>query len=183
MYDNDLLILDRCWGLCPPRLLLCPLSRVVGIVGKTVYSWGQSLLLRWWYNFIGWEWGTHIIVSIVYLRDSWKHGVPNLCAYIQQQICFHLIWSKFDMTLCRRNIGIYTFWAQGKIYHYIGDLVPLNGHPFLFTVYFYDTEHILNNWISESRRLNPSIIAKLMVILEKLLDQDQIRCWARSMVF
>lgn len=34
-----------------------------------------------------------------------------------------------DRTLYRMNRGIYTFWAQVKIYHYIGDLKPIDGRP------------------------------------------------------
>ncbi|XP_035539697.1 uncharacterized protein LOC118344048 [Juglans regia] len=72
---------------------------------------------------------------------------------------------KFDRDLCRRNKGIYTFRTQGQIYHYIDDLVPLNGRPSSLQLYFYDTEHELENRISDSDRMNPSIIAQLIDIL------------------
>ncbi|KAG6711434.1 hypothetical protein I3842_05G052700 [Carya illinoinensis] len=72
---------------------------------------------------------------------------------------------KFDEDLCRRNRGIYTFRTQGQIYHYINDLIPLNGRPSYFQLYFYDTEHELENRISDSDRMNPSIIAQLIDIL------------------
>ncbi|XP_042972723.1 uncharacterized protein LOC122304515 [Carya illinoinensis] len=72
---------------------------------------------------------------------------------------------KFDEDLCRRNSGIYTFRTQGQIYHYINDLIPLNGRPSYLQLYFYDTEHELENRISDSNRMNPSIIAQLIDIL------------------
>ncbi|KAG7994346.1 hypothetical protein I3843_01G054000 [Carya illinoinensis] len=72
---------------------------------------------------------------------------------------------KFDKDLCRRNRGVYTFRTQGQIYHYIDDLIPLNGRPSYFQLYFYDTEHELENRISDSDRMNPSIIAELIDIL------------------
>ncbi|KAG6730872.1 hypothetical protein I3842_01G101300, partial [Carya illinoinensis] len=72
---------------------------------------------------------------------------------------------KFDRDLCRRNRGIYTFRTQGQIYHYINDLIPLNGRPSYLQLYFYDTEHELENRISDSNRMNPSIIAQLIDIL------------------
>ncbi|KAG6717889.1 hypothetical protein I3842_04G122900 [Carya illinoinensis] len=72
---------------------------------------------------------------------------------------------KFDEDICRRNRGIYTFRTQGQIYHYINDLIPLNGRPSYLQLYFYDTEHELENRISDSDRMNPSIIAQLIDIL------------------
>ncbi|KAG6695627.1 hypothetical protein I3842_09G107500 [Carya illinoinensis] len=72
---------------------------------------------------------------------------------------------KFDEDLCRRNRGIYTFRTQGQIYHYINDLIHLNGRPSYLQLYFYDTEHELENRISDSDRMNPSIIAQLIDIL------------------
>ncbi|KAG7986606.1 hypothetical protein I3843_03G089800 [Carya illinoinensis] len=72
---------------------------------------------------------------------------------------------KFNKDLCRWNRGVYTFRTQGQIYHYIDDLIPLNGRPSYLQLYFYDTEHELENRISDSDRMNPSIIAELIDIL------------------
>ncbi|KAF5461688.1 hypothetical protein F2P56_017766 [Juglans regia] len=72
---------------------------------------------------------------------------------------------KFDKDLCRGNRGIYTFRTQGQIYHYINDLLPSNGCPSYLQLYFYDTEHELENRISDSNRMDPSIIAQLINIL------------------
>ncbi|KAG6705369.1 hypothetical protein I3842_07G176100 [Carya illinoinensis] len=72
----------------------------------------------------------------------------------------------FDKELCRRNRGIYTFRIHGQMYHYIEDLVPEDRHPSYLQLYFFDTEHELENRIHDAERLDPSIIARLMDILE-----------------
>lgn len=43
---------------------------------------------------------------------------------------------KFDRALYKRNRKIYMFRAQGQIYHYNGNLVPLNGYPSYLQLYF-----------------------------------------------
>ncbi|XP_042944678.1 uncharacterized protein LOC122278566 [Carya illinoinensis] len=72
---------------------------------------------------------------------------------------------KFDRNLCRRNRGIYTFRAQGQIYHYLPDLIPSDGQPSNLQLYFYDIEHEFENRIVDSIRMDPSIIAQLMDLL------------------
>ncbi|KAG7972490.1 hypothetical protein I3843_07G186700 [Carya illinoinensis] len=52
------------------------------------------------------------------------------------------------------------------MYHYIEDLVLEDGHPSYLQLYFFDTEHELENRIHDAERLDPSIIARLMDILE-----------------
>ncbi|XP_042972765.1 uncharacterized protein LOC122304568 [Carya illinoinensis] len=52
------------------------------------------------------------------------------------------------------------------MYHYIEDLVPEDGHPSYLQLYFFDTEHELENRIHDAEKLDPSIIARLMDILE-----------------
>jgi hypothetical protein len=73
---------------------------------------------------------------------------------------------KYDKTFCRRNKGIYTFRVQGQVYHYINDLLPLDGHPSYLQLYFYDTEHEIENRIYDSDRLNPSILRRIIDILK-----------------
>ncbi|KAG2725984.1 hypothetical protein I3760_01G090900 [Carya illinoinensis] len=72
---------------------------------------------------------------------------------------------KFDRNLCRRNRGIYTFRAQGQIYHYLPDLIPSDGQPYNLQLYFYDIKHEFENRIVDSIRMDPSIIAQLMDLL------------------
>jgi hypothetical protein len=73
---------------------------------------------------------------------------------------------KYDKNLCKRNKGIYTFRVQGQVYDYINDLLPLDGHPSYLKLYFYDTEHEIENQIYDSDRLNPSILRKIIDTLK-----------------
>lgn len=63
------------------------------------------------------------------------------------------------MALCKSNKGTYTFRAQGQIYHYIGDLIRVDGLRSYLYLYFHDTIHKLENCITNLGRLNMSIIA------------------------
>jgi hypothetical protein len=72
---------------------------------------------------------------------------------------------KYDKNLCRRNKGTYTFRVQGQVYHYINDLLPLDDHPSYLQLYFYDTEHEIENQLHDLDRLNPSILRKILYIL------------------
>ncbi|KAG6674120.1 hypothetical protein I3842_15G025900 [Carya illinoinensis] len=93
----------------------------------------------------------------------------KLCTYARtynNKFAFTSFGVIFDKELCRRNRGIYTFRVQGQMYHYIEDLVPEDGHPSYLQLYFFDTEHELENRIHDAERLDPSIIARLMDILE-----------------
>ncbi|KAG7951593.1 hypothetical protein I3843_12G015700 [Carya illinoinensis] len=66
--------------------------------------------------------------------------------------------NKFAFT----SFGVKT---QGQIYYYINDLVPSNRRPSYLQLYFYDTEHELENRISDSNRMDPSIVTQLIDIL------------------
>lgn len=72
---------------------------------------------------------------------------------------------KFDRALCRRNKEIYTFQGQWQIYHYISDLVPIDGRHSYLQLYFYVTKYKLKNRVSNSKRSSPSIIAQFMAII------------------
>ena len=92
----------------------------------------------------------------------------NFLTYVRtynNKFAFTSFGVKFDRDLCRRNKGIYTFRAQGQIYHYINDLTPLDGHPSYLQLYFYDTEHELDNRVYDIGRLDSSTVAQLMDIL------------------
>ncbi|XP_042970258.1 uncharacterized protein LOC122302876 [Carya illinoinensis] len=92
-------------------------------------------------------------------RDKSAHFKTFVRTY-NNKFAFTSFGVKFDRNLCRRNIL-----TQGQIYHYINDLIPLNGCPSYLQLHFYDTEHELENRISDSDRMNPSIIAQLIDIL------------------
>ncbi|KAL5575312.1 hypothetical protein UlMin_017011 [Ulmus minor] len=73
---------------------------------------------------------------------------------------------KYDEKLCRRNKGIYTFRIQGQIYHYINELLPSNNIPSYLQLYFYDTEHEIENRIQVSSKLSSNIITRILNILQ-----------------
>ena len=67
---------------------------------------------------------------------------------------------KYDKDLCKGDRGIYTFRVQGQVYHYINELIPLDGHPSYLQLYFYDTYHEIDNRIHISDRLNVEILSQ-----------------------
>ena len=73
---------------------------------------------------------------------------------------------KYDQHFCKRNKSIYTFRVQGQVYHYINDLLPLDDHPSYLQLYFYDTEHEVQNRLYNSDRLNPSFLTQIIDILK-----------------
>ncbi|KAL6143230.1 hypothetical protein ACLB2K_053925 [Fragaria x ananassa] len=71
-----------------------------------------------------------------------------------------------DESLNAQSRGIYTFRAQGSIYHKIGSLLPNEGaRPRYLQAYIYDTEHELDNRMSESSVLDRELIQKIQHIL------------------
>ncbi|KAL6219754.1 hypothetical protein ACLB2K_007513 [Fragaria x ananassa] len=71
-----------------------------------------------------------------------------------------------DESLNAQSRGIYTFRAQGSIYHKIGGLLPNKGaRPRYLQAYIYDTEHELDNRMSESVVLDRGLVEKIQHIL------------------
>ncbi|KAL5581670.1 hypothetical protein UlMin_014112 [Ulmus minor] len=79
---------------------------------------------------------------------------------------FTLFSVKYDKELCKRNKGIYTFRVQGQIYHYINEVLPIDDRPSYLQLYFYDTEHELQNRLKFSDKLVASIMSKIIDILK-----------------
>lgn len=135
------------------------------LYSKEILSWNKWFLLCWLNNFFSYKWYPdqpyHFFTSTI--ADSTKF-LTYLWTY-NNKFAFTSFGVRFDRNLCQRNRTIYTFQAQGQIYQYINDLVPLDEHPSYLQLYFYDTEHELENHIPNSTRLDSSIIAQLMYIL------------------
>ena len=72
---------------------------------------------------------------------------------------------KYDKQLCKNDKGIYTFKAQGQMYHYLNSLLPTNDHPSYLQLYFYDTEHEIDNIMRLSEKLNPRLLEVILKIL------------------
>jgi len=73
-----------------------------------------------------------------------------------------------DETIVANGHGMYSFRAQGAIYHRIGRFYPNHGsrHRFL-QLYIYDIEHELQNRMLENPQLHQTIVHKLQQILHR----------------
>ncbi|XP_028097227.1 uncharacterized protein LOC114297068 [Camellia sinensis] len=71
---------------------------------------------------------------------------------------------KYDKELCRRNKGIYTFRIQGQVYHFINELTSSDENLSHLQLYFYDTDHEIQNRMKSSEKLNPVILERLINI-------------------
>lgn len=71
-----------------------------------------------------------------------------------------------DEDVAATGRGIYSFRAQGAIYHKIGGFYPTEGsRPRFLQMYIYDTEHELHNRMLENPQLQQNIVQKLQQIL------------------
>ncbi|CAN6573919.1 unnamed protein product [Malus baccata var. baccata] len=62
--------------------------------------------------------------------------------------------------------GIYTFHAQGALYHKIGGILPHEGNrPRSLQAYIYDTEHEVENRMCESEVLDRCVVEKIQQML------------------
>lgn len=72
-----------------------------------------------------------------------------------------------DESLANGRQGVYTFRAQGAIYHRIGSLLPTtNDRPRYLQVYIYDTEHELDNRMSQNEVLDRNLVEKIQGVLD-----------------
>jgi len=75
-----------------------------------------------------------------------------------------------DDSLANARQGVYTFRAQGSVYHSIGDLLPRDASttPKFLQLYIYDTEHELQNRLNVMPALKEDTIAVLQTILDEV---------------
>lgn len=64
-----------------------------------------------------------------------------------------------DPVYAKRNNGIYTFRAQGQVYHLINSLYPSGQTPSYLQLYFYDTGNEVNNRKADRSKLRSDIIS------------------------
>ena len=88
--------------------------------------------------------------------------------------CYNHIFSftscgvHIDERLATTGHGIYTFRAQGAIYHNIGGFYPeQDSRPRFLQLYIYDTEHELQNRMLENPQLHETLVLKLQQILHQ----------------
>ncbi|XP_058202827.1 uncharacterized protein LOC131317285 [Rhododendron vialii] len=67
-----------------------------------------------------------------------------------------------DPVYAKRTNGIYTFRAQGQIYHFIDSLYPSEEMPSYLQLYFYDTQKEIELRMGDKDKLQPHIISGLI---------------------
>ncbi|CAH9105004.1 unnamed protein product [Cuscuta europaea] len=72
----------------------------------------------------------------------------------------------YDRELSKRNKGIYTFKVQGQMYHFINDLIPTDKPPKNLQLYFFDTEHEIENRINGAERMDACVVKDIISVLE-----------------
>ncbi|XP_025628778.1 uncharacterized protein [Arachis hypogaea] len=73
-----------------------------------------------------------------------------------------------DEQLASASHGVYTFRAQGSMYHSIGGFHPDQGaRPRFLQLYIYDTDHELQNRMLENTQLHKSLVLKLQQLLHR----------------
>ncbi|XP_004308422.1 PREDICTED: uncharacterized protein LOC101310942 [Fragaria vesca subsp. vesca] len=99
--------------------------------------------------------------------DEIKKFRQNIRAY-NNVFAFTSMGVHLDERINVQGRAPYTFRAQGSIYHKIGGLVPTDGRrPRYLQAYIYDTEHELQNRLSESEVLERGIVEKIQQILNQ----------------
>jgi hypothetical protein len=92
-----------------------------------------------------------------YFRDNIR--------YFNSHFSFTSLGVVLDQRFCNNRSGVYTFRAQGQIYHPIDQLVPRDDGPKHLQLYFYDTDADLQQRFRHSPNLNKGLIRKLVDIL------------------
>lgn len=95
-----------------------------------------------------------------------RHFRKNIRAY-NHVFSFTSMGVHVDEQLAGGSRGVYTFRAQGTIYHRIGSLLPYSDQrPRFLQLYIYDTDHEVENRMEESNGLRQHIIEKIQNILD-----------------
>ncbi|XP_028104090.1 uncharacterized protein LOC114303137 [Camellia sinensis] len=94
-----------------------------------------------------------------------RHFRQNIRAY-NHVFSFTSMGVHVDENLATRTRGVYTFRAQGAIYHKIGSLLPNSSdRPRYLQLYVYDTDHENENRMSENEELHLDLLDKIKNIL------------------
>ncbi|KAG5546078.1 hypothetical protein RHGRI_018302 [Rhododendron griersonianum] len=71
-----------------------------------------------------------------------------------------------DPRYTKNHRGIYTFRAQGQIYHFMDGLYPADGKPSYLQLYYYDTAKEVEHRLECLKDLNRDIITELIDVLK-----------------
>ncbi|KAF3646754.1 hypothetical protein FXO38_19007 [Capsicum annuum] len=75
---------------------------------------------------------------------------------------------QLDNDLASSRQRVYTFRAQGQIYHDIPSLIPNNDTTRYFQLYFFDTENEICNRISKLKEAN--LFEEVVAIIRQIMD-------------
>ena len=70
-----------------------------------------------------------------------------------------------DKDLYNMRSGVYTFRAQGQMYHFIDQLLPRSDGPKYLQLYYYDIDFEIRNRLEATPSLNGELIKKIVHIL------------------
>ncbi|KAG5537863.1 hypothetical protein RHGRI_025085 [Rhododendron griersonianum] len=97
---------------------------------------------------------------------------PNSAHFLQyikpynEILAFTSMGVHLDPAYAKRVNGIYTFRAQGQIYHFIDSLYPSGQMPSYLQLYFYDTQKEAELRRGDKDKLQPHIISTLINALQ-----------------
>ncbi|KAH0692798.1 hypothetical protein KY285_019895 [Solanum tuberosum] len=99
--------------------------------------------------------------------DDAKLFRKNIRAY-NSIFAFTSFGVKLDKELASSRKEVYSFKAQGQIYHDLPSLIPNNDRPRYFQLYFYDTDHELANRMTvlQDANLSEKVMTKIRNIME-----------------
>ncbi|KAG5535834.1 hypothetical protein RHGRI_023563 [Rhododendron griersonianum] len=106
------------------------------------------------------------------LRQLYSGSGPDSMHFLQyikpynEILAFTSMGVHLDPVFAKRLNGIYTFRAQGQIYHFIDGLYPSGQMPSYLQLYFYDTEKEAELRRGDKDKLQPEIISSLIHLLE-----------------
>ncbi|CAG8444015.1 7874_t:CDS:2 [Dentiscutata heterogama] len=105
----------------------------------------------------------------LYLRcdNIGKKFRVNIRAY-NSAFAFTSMGVKLDKKLANDKDGVYTFRAQGGIYHLIGSLLPIDRIPKFLQLYIYDTKFEMANRLYVMPQFRQDILEFIKLMLNQL---------------
>ncbi|XP_073142210.1 uncharacterized protein [Henckelia pumila] len=100
-------------------------------------------------------------------NEESRHFRQYIRAY-NHVFSFTSIGVNLDESLATAASGIYTFHAQGTIYHSIGSLLPYeNSRPRYMQMWIVDTDNEIDNRLRENQELRRELLIKIQRILDQ----------------
>ncbi|KAL6557880.1 hypothetical protein OROMI_018230 [Orobanche minor] len=87
------------------------------------------------------------------------------CRTYNNTTAFSSLGITYDETFAKSNKGIYSLRIQGAVYHFIRDLVPVEGPRRQLQLYFYEPENEIHNRLSQSGDLQLHILQHIVELM------------------